>query len=207
MKRIPLMYALLFVIVISVSTASAIALAQDGETAVNEQSGTVSIVQTVPVSASVEVNINGQIYTVAIPVMVNIDTQQDLSQALLTTQAVHIAGDVQWIITAITEYQEEYELNDYRVLAPSSPNNKLVIIESELTNLDSAPFSYNQKTSDQFAYDELGNLYQPLDRACEDINPGSTGTCSLVYDVPLTTTIQGIDIEVIDHKRISFATE
>lgn len=213
MKRISLIgYRRLSVIVLSMLFVSFVAVAsisaQSGEsTALDENSASLSIVETIPVTASVEVNINGQIYKLAIPVTVNIDTQKDLADALLTAQAVDVVGDLQWIITNIAEYEEEYEFNDFNTFTPSTPENKLVVIDSELTNLDSDPFNYYLDTGDLLAYDEQGNLYESFEGLCSDINPGNTQSCTLVFDVPMAATIQGMDVEVLEHKRIPFSAQ
>lgn len=205
MKRISLIVlSMLFVSLVAVASISA----QSGEsTALDESGASLSIVETIPVTASVEVNINGEIYMLAIPVTVNIDAQKDLADALLTAQAIDRVGDVVWRITAITEYEEEYDLSEYSELQPSSPDNKLVVIDSEITNLDSEPFSYFPGIYERFAYDELGNLFESTDIACNDINPGDTQSCIFVFDVPRTVTILGLDVKVLDHKRIPFTVQ
>lgn len=204
MKRIPLIILnILLLSLIAVVGASA----QTSETALDESSASLSIVETIPVTANVEVNINGEIYMLAIPVMVNIDAQQDLADALLAAQAIDVVGDLQWKITAISEYEEEFELSQFSIVQPSSPDNKLVVIESDLTNLDDEPFTYYAILSDGFAYDELGNLFAPTDQACNEINPGVTQSCVLVFDVPKTSNILGMDVKVTDHKRIPFTVQ
>jgi hypothetical protein len=205
MKRIPL-------IILSILLASLVAVvsvyAQTGEsTPLDENSASLSIVETIPVTASVDVSLNGQIYTLAIPVTVNIDAQKDLAEALLTAQEVDRVGVVLWRITEITEYEEEFDLSEYSELQPSSPDNKLVVIDSEVTNMDTEPYSYYASGGERFAYDELGNLYDPTDQSCDDINPGSTQSCLFVFDVPKTATILGLDLRVIDHKRVPFTAQ
>lgn len=207
MKRIPLIILILLLIALTLASRPII-FAQSGEsTSLDENSASLSIVETVPVTASVEVNINGQSYMLAIPVTVNIDAQKDLADALLTSQAVDRVGDVRWIITGISEYEEEFDLNDFSTLEPSSADNKLVVIESDITNFDAEPFLYYANTSDRLAYDDLGNLYSASDEQCDEINPGDTQSCTFVFDVPLSTNIQGMDVKVIQHKRIPFTAQ
>jgi hypothetical protein len=204
MKRIPL---LVLTLVLLSLLAVAGASAQTSENTSNENNASFSITQTVPVTASVEVNINGQIHVLAIPVMVSIDAQQSLADALLTAPTVDVVGDVQWVITSITEYEEEFDLSQFSTLQPASPDNKLVVIESDLTNLGAEPFTYWIGSSDQFAYDDLGNLFEATDQACEDINPGDTQNCTFVFDVPDSTNILGMDVKVLEHKRIPFSAQ
>jgi hypothetical protein len=133
---------------------------------------------------------------------VNIDAQKDLAEALLTAQEVDRIGDLQWKITEITEYEEEFALSQFSTVEPSSPDNKLVVIASELTNTGAEPFTYYLAVSDLFAYDDLGNLFDPSDYECDDINPGATLGCTIVFDVPKTANLLGLDMKVTDHKRI-----
>ncbi len=202
MKRIPLI-ALSILLLSMVAVVSV--YAQTGEsTTLDESSASLSIVETIPVTASVEVNINGQIYQLAIPVMVDIDAQKDLADALLMAQTIDTVGDVQWKITDIAEYEEEFDLSRFSTVEPSSPHNKLVVVVSQLTNLDSEPFSYYPGIYERFAYDDLGNLYESTEQDCDDINPGNTESCTYVFDVPKTTNILGLDVKVLEHKRIPF---
>lgn len=202
MKRIPLV--ILSIVILSLLAVAGV-FAQSGDaTALDENSASLSIVEAVPVVASIEVTLNGEIYTIAIPATVNIDVQKSLSEALLTTQAVDRVGDLRWKITAIEEYGEEFDLNRYSTLEPSSSDNKLVVIRTDLTNLDTEPFTYYANTSDRYAYDSLGNLYATSDEDCDEINPGDTADCTFVFDVPKSVNILGMDVRVEDHKRIPF---
>lgn len=205
MKRIPL--AILSVVLVSLVAVAGV-YAQTGEsTALDEDGASLSIVETVPVTASVDVNINGQIYKLAIPVTVNIDAQQDLSDALLSAQAVDRVGIVLWKITAITEHDDKFDLSAFQEIEPSSPDNKLVVVESDVTNMDTEPYSYYASGGERLAYDEAGNLYDATDQSCDDINPGSKQSCIFVFDVPKTANILGLDLKVIDHKRIPFTAQ
>ncbi len=201
MKRIPLITLSLFLALLFVAVG-VYAQGDDTETLDENNSASLSIVETVPVTASLEVNLNGQIYILAIPATLNIDAQKDLAEALLIAQEVDTVGDVQWQITDIVEYEEEFGLTDFTTLEPSSPDNKLVVVESEVTNLDTEPFVYYLTVNDLLAYDDLGNLFDPIDYSCDDINPGDMRTCRIVFDVPKTTTILGLDLKVIEHKQI-----
>jgi outer membrane lipoprotein-sorting protein len=204
MKRLPLI--VLTLVLLSLLAVAGV-FAQGSETVLDESNASLSIVQTVPVTASVEVNINGQIHLLAVPVLLNIDAQQNLADALLTAQTIDVVGDVQWVITGITEYDEEYDLSQFSTLEPSSPDNKLVVFESNLTNLGSEPFVYWTDSTDRYAYDDLGNLYESIDESCDDINPGSTQLCTFVFDVSDSATLLGLDVKVYDHKRVPFNTQ
>ena len=168
-----------------------------------DNSASFAIVESIPVTASVQVNINGEIYHLAIPVTVNIDAEKDLADALLTAPATNVIGNVVWEIMAITEHTGEYALSQFSTVRPST-GNKIVAIESSITNLASTPFTYAWETRDRYAYDSLGNLYETTDYRCDDLNPGSTGTCLLIFDVPQTATLLGLEMSIYHHKRIPF---
>lgn len=205
MKRIPLIT--LSILLLSLVAVAGVFAQTSQTTPLDENSASLSIVETLPVTASVEVNLNGQIYKLAIPVTVNIDAQKDLSDALLTAQTIDRVGDLQWQIGAITEYEEAFDLSQFSTVEPSSPDNKLVVIASNVTNMGAEPFTYYLAVSDLFAYDDLGNLYGSSDQECDDINPGASLGCTIVFDVPKTATILGLDMKVTDHKRIPFSAE
>lgn len=203
MKRLPLLVSM--IVLLALITAATV-FAQDGDTTLDESAASLSIVETLTTSAQVEIAINGEIHVLTVPVSINIDATKSLADALLTTATTDRVGDVNWRITDITEYDTEYDLNNFSTLEPST-GNKLVVITSELTNLDSQPFTYWLKASNRFAYDAVGNLYDEADYECDDIQPGDSRTCILVFDVPVSAEIQGLDVEVVDHKRIPYTTE
>lgn len=204
MRRIPLI--VLTIVLLSLAAAATV-FAQEGASTLDESTASLSIVETVTTNAQVEVTLNGQTYMITVPVTLNIDAQKSLSDALLTAPTIDRVGDLQWRITAIESYQEPYDLDRFTTLEPSSPDNKLVVIRAALTNLDSQPFVYYLGASDIFAYDDLGNFYTVTERTCEDINPGDTQTCTFAFDVPATATIAGMDVKVLDHKRIPFGAQ
>jgi hypothetical protein len=207
MKRIPLFVLLALAVMLSVFAFASV-FAQTGEgSSLDGNSASLSIVETLPVTASVDININGQIYKVAIPATVIIDAQKSLAEALLTAQEVNRIGDLQWNITDIVEYDGEFEFAPFQSVAPLSPDSKIVVVESLVTNLDSEPFDTIWGTENRFAYDELGNLYEHTDMACDNVNPGNTQPCLLAFDVPKDVTILGLDIAVRDHGRIPFTSQ
>ncbi len=200
MKRIPLISLTMLLLVL---IAAASAIAQSSDTSDNDASAALSIVETITTNAQVEITLNGQTHIITVPVTLNIDATRNLADSLLTAPATDRVGDLIWKIGSIVEHDAEYQLSRFETVTPS-PGNKLVVITSHLTNLDSQPFTYWLKTSNRYAYDDLGNLYDEADYTCEDINPGETRTCVSVFDVPTTANILGVDVEVTDHKRLPF---
>ena len=205
MKRLPLLVLLVFstlsVCLVAVANVSA---QTDQTSSLDENSASISIVESLPVTASIDVNINGEIYKIAIPATVIIDAKKSLAEALLHVQNADQVGDLSWKITGITEYEDAFDLSQFTTVEPTSPDNKLVVVTSELTNLGAEPFTFYIGVSDLYAYDNVGNLFDPSDYECDDINPGASLGCTIVFDVPKTVLILGLDMKVQDHKRLPF---
>jgi hypothetical protein len=182
--------------------------AQEGEEVeVDSDQGTMTVQKTVPVSVSVELNLNGQVYEVSLPATLNVDAQSILMNAV--ANEVERVGVLSWVVREIAESTEEFSVNDFMSIEVSSPDNKLVIVTSDVTNLDSEPQdpSYSSAAEIQ-GFDELGNLYEPdSTRACEELDPGETAPCTVVFDVPQDVTIVGLDLKVQDHKRLTLPSE
>lgn len=180
-----------------------IALGQDTDPPTAPVINDLTLQQTIPLSATINIEINGERYQIAVPATINLDAQAALLDAYLKTTTQSQVGVLDWQITDITEYTEEYAYSDFRIYEPSRPGNKLIVITSDTTNLDQEPF-------ERFAYGDLqaidaeGKRYENEHQLCDAVNPRTTETCILIFDVPTDVTLVGLDLKVTDHKQIFY---
>lgn len=204
MKKWSMVVALVILLVLVSLIAFQVNAQDDTSETVTFDSGQASLTvqKTVPVSVSVELNLNGQVYQVSLPAILNVDAQAAIMEAIAAESDK--VGVLTWSIKGINESTDEFDLNDFMSVEVSSPDNKLVIVASEVTNLDSEPQDPNYSSVAEIqGFDELGNIYEPVSsRACTELDPGETAPCTIVFDVPRDVTIVGLDLKVTDHKRL-----
>ena len=158
--------------------------------------------------AAVPVELDGQQYLVKVPVTIDIDAAVPLTSSLVTVPATARVGQLGVEILEAAEFTEEttivmpgYWGTGEEDLAPSSDENKLVAVSFRITNTGAEQGSlgsYNVK-----GVDDTGRLFEETEFSCEEVNPGGTGRCMIVFDVPADVEIAGLDVEVTDHRQIA----
>ncbi|MGI6209357.1 MAG: hypothetical protein ACOYEW_14240 [Anaerolineae bacterium] len=192
----------------------AIALAQGTSSEPVELSFTdggaqVGITDTIASVAAVTVELNGQQYLLKVPVTIDIDTAVPLTSSLVTVPASARVGQLGIEILEVEEFTEETEVafpgfwGGEKDLAPSSEENKLVVIGFNIINAGVERRSLDGYNTQ--GVDETGRLFEETGFSCEDANPGGTGRCVAVFDVPSDVNIVALDIEVTDHRQIPIA--
>lgn len=181
--------------------AISIALSASAQDAPGTQ---VTVQSTTPVTASVQINIDGNTYFLEIPATVIVDAviSNVEDEARLISQAQRRVGVLDWQIQGIDEYEQEYVHGAYRSSEVSSPDHKLIVVTSSVVNLDTEPFEFWNFSA--LGFDETGNTYEYEDRYCDDVNPGAREGCTIVFDVPKNVEIVGLDLSVMDHQRLKF---
>lgn len=164
--------------------------------------GVLTINETVPLLAGVEVRIGDDTHVLSLPATLTVDAQAALGAPGFAAADTTRVGILRWKIQEIEEHDSEYAVSQFTTVTASSPANKLVVVHSQATNLGREPFNFTRGLRDEFAYDAVGNLYGSTRRSCDDINPGATALCTLIFDVPADVTIVGLDLAVVDYKRI-----
>jgi len=166
--------------------------------------GSVTVRQTFPVSASVTVDVNGEVYLLTVPAMISVDTQVLLANAVVSSSNSSRVGVLDWVILGIDEYTNEYVYSKYQSYSSESVDNKLIVVSSKITNLDIKPFENWRGIDSVEGFDAAGSRYEYSEKLCDDVNPGATEACTFVFDVPKTVAIIGLDLAVIDRKSIRF---
>ncbi len=172
------------------------------ELTIQDANASIGLQKTVQAMANVDVEIDGTLYRMKVPVAVTVDTQAALQDALLQVDNTRRVGVLEVEILDIEEYGDEFALDRFQTLAPSSPENKLAVVQTRLTNLGNEPFE--PWDLDIAGVDDVGSLYERTDWACDTINPNATQTCVWVFDVSEEIAIVGIDVQVPDRKVLLF---
>ncbi len=186
-----------------------IALAQGNaiELSFTDGGARVGITDTIESIAAVTVEIDGQQYLLKVPVTIDIDAAVPLTSSVASVPAAARVGQLGVEILEVAEFTEETEIvfpgywGGRQDVAPSSEENKLVAIAFGITNVGREQLSldsYNTK-----GIDDTGRLFEEIDFSCEDVNPGGSGRCMIVFDVPAEVSITGLDIEITDHRQIA----
>lgn len=160
--------------------------------------------ETITVMVDVEVELDGRTYVLALPATLRVDSQRELGEARLIAANDTRVGMLSWHIRSVDEYRGDYALTRYTTLSPSSSANKLVVVSTDVTNLGRDPLNAIQDIRGEFAYDALGNRYESMRRQCDSINPGATGTCVLVFEIPHLVTLNGLELAVVERRRLAF---
>lgn len=158
--------------------------------------------ETFTVMVDVEVEIDGQTYLLAVPATLRVDAQRQLDEARLVADNRNRIGGLTWDIRTVEDHLDGYALTAYTTISPASPTNKLIVVTADVTNLGRTPLNAISDIREKLAYDALGNLYQATRTQCDDINPGATGRCTLIFETPPDVTLSGLELAVVDRRRI-----
>lgn len=158
--------------------------------------------ETFTVLVDVEVQIDGETFVMAVPATLRVDARRLLSEARAITDNHKRVGTLVWDVHTVEEHAREYALTRYTTISAGSPGNKLVVVQADVTNLGRAPLNTISDLRDKLAYDELGNVYDSTRTQCDNINPGATGVCTLVFEVPHAVTLSGLELAVVDRRRM-----
>jgi hypothetical protein len=167
-----------------------------------DSDASLTVNETFSVLVDVEVQIDGETFVMAVPATLRVDSRRLLSEARLIADNHKRVGTLAWDIRTVEEHVGEYALTRFTTITPVSPNNKLVVVQADVTNLGRTPLNTIFDLRDELAYDELGNLYDSTRTQCDDINPGATGLCTLVFEVPHAVTLSGLELAVVDRRRM-----
>ncbi len=193
----------LIVIVLVMLLIPAVAVAQSDivDLVMSDDQTQIGIVDSFESMARVVVDLNGKQYMLDVPVTISVDAMAPLSDSKIVVDSATRVG--YFAIDILDSYDEfdEYDIDDYREVEPSSDDNKLIVITARMTNLDTEPQDYRWG-SVTLGLDNLGQEFEPETVECEELNPGESDTCVIVFDVENDVSIIGLDISAKDHKRI-----
>ncbi|CAN5402538.1 hypothetical protein BH10CHL1_BH10CHL1_04780 [soil metagenome] len=197
----------LIVVCLSVILVVSLAYAQDS-TPTDSDSATVNVNTTVPITATMDIVVNGKIVQVSMPANLSIDslisiTQESLANAKPLDNKV---GSLTWEILEIKDYGKDIKLENHDPI--QSVTGKFIGVSVDVTNLDNADVDMGYSSAVEIkGIDARGHLYKPSDEnayfsKCATINPGITDTCGYLFEVPDSVNIVGLDIVAKDHGKI-----
>ncbi len=209
MRRTAILIVLTVLLLIPV-----IALAQGSasdvvELVFGDNGAQVGITDTIESVAAVTIEVDGQRYLIKVPVTIDIDAVLPLSDSLVSIPAGARVGQLGLVITDVEEFAEETDVvfpgywGGYEeTYEPSDEGYKLVVVYVEVTNAGS-----EQAYLDSYytvAVDDLGRTFEEIDYGCDSIDPGQTGACVFIFDVPDNVELVGLDVQALDRRQISF---
>jgi hypothetical protein len=198
------MYRLLRVVltvVLATLIISALASAQDGAST-GEIS--ISIVTSTPVTATLQLTIDGQVVDVIVPGLLTIDAQAAVDEEALANGKVMPGirvGGLTWEIDSVESVGEEIEAKFGDPLI--SETGEFVVVTAKVTNVGKAEYAMAWSTEVR-AIDSEGFLYEKHDRSysfvdsCDSVNPGLSVRCPYLFEVPAGTEVVGLDVEAKD---------
>ena len=170
----------------------------------SEDDSSVSITETINSTARVTFTHDGQDYVIKVPVTIDIDETILIADSVSSTDAAARVGVFAIEILSVTE-PEEVE-RGYTTVEPSSDDHKLIAVEFRLTNVDDEPRQLLWHGSIS-GIDDLGRLFEDAEllgedsSSCEEVNPGESTECVVVFDVSTDVSIVSLEVRIED-KRV-----
>lgn len=93
----------------------------------------------------------------------------------------------------------------YSDISPTGEDNVLVVYTAEITNMHNE--TVDPRYSDALktlAVDDAGQTYEEKEKVCDEIDPGETATCELIFDVPATANLIDLQVQTFAIKRFNF---
>ncbi|MDE2815195.1 MAG: hypothetical protein OXM03_06465 [Chloroflexota bacterium] len=170
----------------------------------SEDESSVHLEETISSVARVAFSHDGKNYVVKAPVTINVDTTIPLADSVSATSSASRVGVFVVEILRVTE-PEEVE-RGYTTVEPSGDDHKLVAVEFRLTNLDDEPRQLLWDGSIT-GIDDMGRSFEDAEllgedsSSCEEVNPGESTECVVVFDVSSDVTFVGLEVRMED-KRV-----
>lgn len=192
----------------SVILLVSLAYAQNSSQADDGGSASVSVNTTVPITATMDIVVNGKIVQVNLPANININSMISIPNTSLTKAQPlgNKVGSFTWNIIKFKDLGNEVKLQNHDPLKSTFGN--FVAIAVDVTNLDTEDVDMQGFEQPELkGVDAKGNLYKPTKvdgyiTDCSVINPGVTNNCVYVFEVPTNTKIVGLDIVAKDHGKV-----
>lgn len=170
----------------------------------NGTTGELTVQRIISATANVNLTIGDQLYQLRVPVTINIDASTVLSDAKITVPTANQVGVLGINPISVEVLEGEYD-KDYHKVSPSSDDNVIVVYTVELTNLHNETIKPGYSDAfETIAIDEAGQTYEEKEKVCDEIDPGETTTCEVIFDVPETAKLIDLEVKTFAVKRFSF---
>ena len=202
-RLIPIVVALMLLTPVAAFARSETA-AQLVELVFSDDDSSVKITETIESTARVSFTYDGQDYVMKVPVTIDIDETIPIADSVSATDAaarvgafaIEVIGMVEGVSIEIGYYDFE-----------AAEHHKLVVVDFSLTNLsdESRVFSYWLRNYENWTHgegviglDDMGRSFRPERLiGCEEVNPGSTEKCTVVFEVGENVTIEQLEVYAI----------
>lgn len=183
---------------------SSFASAQEDESAAGAvgsvTGGDISVVAATPVTATLQLQIDGEVVNIVVPGLLSINAQATIDAEAIAAGKVMPGkriGGLTWEVESILNVGDEIEARFGDPLV--SETGEFVIITAKATNIGQSEYSMTWNTEIQ-AVDTDSIVYEKHDRSygyvegCDSVNPGLTVRCQYLFEVPPGTEIVGMNI-------------
>ena len=200
MKR---MFTVVILVIAAVLLLSSLASAQEEEAALTAGTltgGDISVTAATPLTATLQLQINGEIVNIIVPGLLTIDAEATIDAGALAAASVmpgRRIGGLTWEIESIEPIGDTVERQYGDPLV--SETGEFVVVTARATNIGQTEFSFSWD-SDVQAIDEDSLIYERHDysssyvESCDSINPGLTVRCQYLFEVPSGAEIVGMNV-------------
>lgn len=190
-------------VIVALLLMSSFASAQEDEGAGAEgltEGSNISVTASTPVTATLQLQIDGKVVNVVVPGLLKIDAQAALDSDAVAAGVVMPGkriGGLTWEIESILNAGNEIEAKYSDPL--QSETGEFVIVTAKATNIGQSEYDMTWNTEVN-AIDKDGIAYKKHDRgfgyveSCSSVNPGLTVRCQYLFEVPTGTEIVGLDV-------------
>lgn len=167
-------------------------------------SGELTIQRTITATANVALTVGDQLYQLRVPVAIEIDAAAPLADAQITAPSANQVGVLVVNPVGVEVLEGDYS-KGYSDISPTGEDNVLVVYTAEITNLHSE--TVDPRYSDALktlAVDDAGQTYEEKEKICDEIDPGETAACELIFDVPAAANLVDLQVQTFAVKRFGF---
>lgn len=168
----------------------------------------ISATASTPVTATLQLQIDGQVVNVVVPGLLKIDAQAALDADAVAAGVVMPGkriGGLTWEIESILNAGNQIEAKYSDPL--QSETGEFVIVTAKATNIGQAEY-YMTWNTEVKAIDKDGITYEKHDssygyvEACDSVNPGLTVRCQYLFEVPTGTEVVGMDVSAKEYGTV-----
>lgn len=162
--------------------------------------GDISVKASTPLTATLQLNLNGEVVDIVVPGLLTIDAQATIDADAIAAGTVMPGkriGGLMWEVESILNIGTEIEAKYSDPLI--SETGELVIITAKATNIGDTEYSLLWDTEVQ-AIDADSIVYEVHESSrsyvedCDEMNPGLTVRCQFLFEVPPGTELIGMNV-------------
>jgi hypothetical protein len=162
--------------------------------------GDISVRAATPLTATLQLNLNGEVVNIVVPGLLTIDAQATIDADAIAAGTVmpgNRVGGLMWEVESILNVGTEIEAKYGEPLI--SETGEFVIITAKAKNIGETEYSLLWGTeaqaidTDSIVYEVHASSYAHVE-ACDSVNPGLTVRCQYLFEVPPGTELVGMNV-------------